>query len=363
MTDKKANPHHYAVIVAGGSGTRLWPMSRKDIPKQMQPLVSGKPLIEDTAERLMEAFAADHIFISTTANYADQIKKILPMIPSENVIVEPLAKGPALAFALFAEVIRRRDPKAVIVSLASDHAITNTNQFQESLVTARDYVSDNTSSIALIGVVPNRPDTGLGYIKVDSQIQDDPAVFSVEKFVEKPSRTVAERYLESGEYFWNVAYYCFSAATLVEAYKEASPASMQGVLSYIDSGDATHFNEAPPMVHEIEVINAARFPLVMVSAKFDWSDIGNWETLHDLLADGNDDPSRVVTSAKHHIDIDSEGCMIKASDDQKLIATVGLKDIVIVDTADSLLVLHKDHTQDIKAVIEELKQRGLDKYL
>ena len=363
MKDNKPNPHHYAVIVAGGSGTRLWPMSRKDIPKQMQPLVSGKPLIEDTADRLLEAFEADHIFISTTVNYADQIKKILPMIPADNIIVEPVAKGPALAFALFAEVILRRDPMAVIVSLASDHAITNTEQFKEALANARNYVSENTSSIALIGIVPNRPDTGLGYIKVDSQIQDEPTVFSVEKFVEKPTRAVAEQYVASGEYFWNVAYYCFSAATLVEAYKEASPDSMKRVIDYVDTNDESFFNNARPMVHEIEVINAARFPLVMIPAKFAWSDIGNWETLHDLLANNDDNPSRVVTTAKHHIDIDSEGCMIKASDDQKLIATVGLKDIVIVDTADSLLVLHKDRTQDIKAVIEELKKRGLNQYL
>ncbi len=338
-------------------------MSRKDIPKQMQPLLSDRPLIDDTAQRLMQIFNPDHIFVSTTANYADQIKAILPDIPPENIIVEPIAKGPALAFALFAEVIRRRDNDAVIVSLASDHAISNTEEFNDALTAARGYVSEHPGSIALIGVVPTHPDTGLGYIKVDKQIQTDPQVFSVEKFIEKPSKTVAERYLASGEYFWNVAYYCFSAASLVKAYQEASTASMQGVIDYLDTGDDAKFSNAPEMVHEIEVINAAKFPLAMVPARFKWSDVGNWQTLHDILADDNDNPSRVVTTAKHHIDIDSEGCMIKATNDQKLIATVGLKDIVIVDTEDSLLVLHKDRTQDIKSVIAELKQRGLDKYL
>lgn len=355
--------HQYAVIVAGGAGTRLWPLSRKDIPKQMQAFISDRPLIDETAERLLQVFPADHIFVSTTVNYAEQIKTILPQIPPENIIVEPVAKGPALAFALFAEVIRQRDPEAVIVSLASDHAVAKLEEFHGALKTARDYVSKNPDSIALVGVVPTYADTGLGYIKVDSQIQDEPPVFSVEKFVEKPSKPVAERYLSTGEYYWNVAYYCFKAASLVKAYAEASPNSMSGVSEYVRTGKAEFFETAPQMVHEIEIINAAKFPLVMIPAQFEWSDIGNWQTLHDLLADSSNDPSRIVTSAKHHIDIDSEGCMIKISDDEKLVATVGLKDIVIVDTNDTLLVLHKDRTQDIKGVIEQLKQRGLEEYL
>lgn len=363
MGKSEISNHDYAVIVAGGSGTRLWPMSRKEIPKQMQPLVSNQSLLEDTAERLEKAYTPDHIFVSTSSNYAEKIKKLLPQIPAENIIVEPSARGPALAFALFSETIRRRDPEAVILSLASDHAVVNVDEFNKAVASARTFVAEHDKSVALIGVSPTKPDTGLGYVKVDKLLRKDPAVYSVEKFVEKPGLRVAEQYVKSGDYYWNAAYYCFKASTLVEAYDEASHPSMQNIRQYLDCGDEKYFEQAPAMVHEIEIINAARFPLVLVPALFQWSDIGNWGTLHELLASTGDSPSQVVNSAKHHIDVDSEGCMITATNDQKLVATVGLKDIIIVDTEDSLLVMHKDYNQDIKQVIEQLKKRGLDKYL
>lgn len=358
-----SSTHNYAVIVAGGSGTRLWPVSRKELPKQMQNLVSEHSLLEDTYERLLGVYDADHILVSTTANYVDKIRSILTDIPEDNFVVEPTAKGPALAFALFAEVLYRRDPEAIVFSMASDHAIAENDAFQEVLRQAHSYVAEYPEHIALVGVKPTRPDTGLGYIKVDAVVQENPRVYSVEKFVEKPSYPVAKKYAESKDFFWNVAYYCFSAKTLLHAYTEASPESVTGVQQYLDTKVATHFDNAPIMPHEIEVINTQKFPLVLIPAAFTWDDIGNWSALHDLLADANGDDSRVVAHTSHHIDVDSQGCMVRSENRQKLIATVGLENIVIVDTEDSLLVMHKDHSQDIKAVIEEIKKRGLEKYL
>ncbi|QQS20259.1 mannose-1-phosphate guanylyltransferase [Candidatus Saccharibacteria bacterium] len=355
--------HNYAVIVAGGSGTRLWPISRQELPKQMQSLVSQHSLLEDTYERLQGVYSSDHILVSTTVNYVEKIKKILPDIPEENFVVEPTAKGPALAFALFAEVLYRRDPKAIIFSMASDHAIAEKNAFQTVLGQAHDYIGKHPDRIALVGVKPTRPDTGLGYIKVDTEIQADPCVYSVEKFIEKPSYPVAKRYAQSSDFFWNVAYYCFSAKTLLEAYNEASPRSVEQIRAYVDSNDVADFEAAPKMVHEIEVVNARKFPLVLIPAEFHWDDIGNWSALHDLLADANGDKSRVISHTPHHIDVDSQGCMVRSENPDKLIATVGLENLIIVDTADSLLVMHKGHSQDIKTVIEEIKQRGLEKYL
>ncbi len=360
---KSKDSHNYAVIVAGGLGTRLWPISRQELPKQMQKLISDKTLIEETVDRLAGVVDYDHVFVSTTKNYAEKIRNMLPKIPHDNVIVEPVARGTTAAFALFAETIYSRDPHATIFSLASDHAVSETELFQDSMTAAYDFVTLNPKTIALVGIEPSKPDTGLGYIKIDQTLQEAPLVYSVEKFVEKPSQKVAERYYESGDYYWNSAYYCFKAKTLIDAYEEADPAIMSGIRKYIKTGEQSDFETVPIKPQEIEIINATKFPLALVAARFKWSDIGNWSALHDLLSEVEDESNMVVNSRTQHIDVDSTNCMVIVKDDKKIVATVGLNNIVIVDTEDALLVLDKDHTQDIKAVLESIKMRGLVDYL
>jgi mannose-1-phosphate guanylyltransferase len=351
---------NYAVIVAGGSGTRLWPLSRRNLPKQMQKFVSDRTLIDETVQRLIGFIPAQNIFVSTTANYADKIKEILPEIPADNIIVEPIARGTTAAFALFAETIYRRDNDAIIFSLASDHAVTEVDKFQKSMLDAFNYVADHQKEIALVGIKPTRPDTGLGYIKMKKVVQEDPKVFSVDKFVEKPSHEVAKKYVDSGEYYWNAAYYCFKAETLLKAYHEADPAIVDSVKAFMESGDTEDFLKAPDKVHEIEVIDSHKYPLAMVPAEFTWSDIGNWQALHELLSgiEGNS----MIAHGSRHIDINSSNCLIFASED-KLVATVGLDNIVVVETPDALLVLNKEQPQEIKQLLETLKDQGLTEYL
>lgn len=360
--NKNDMKHNYAVVVAGGSGTRLWPVSRKSLPKQIQKLVSDKTLIEETVDRLSGLVPYENVYVSTTGNYAEKIHEVLPKIPVENIVVEPEARGTTAAFALFSETIYRRDPEATVISLASDHAVSDVAAFQEALQNAYDFIESHQTSIALIGIKPNKPDTGLGYIKTDEMLQKDPLVYSVEKFVEKPSAKVAEKYVASGEYYWNAAYYCFKAKTLIDAYNQADPSILRNAQKFLDSNDPADFKKVPIMPHEIELINANLFPLAVVSSDFQWSDIGNWGTLHDLLAELEDDKNIVATGAEH-IDVDSKDCMIVVEDKTKLVATVGLDNIVVVDTKDALLVLDKNHTQDIKSVLKDIEQRGLDKYL
>lgn len=329
----------------------------------MQKFVSDKTLIEETVDRIAAVIPHANIFISTTQNYADKIAKLLPSIKSENIIVEPDRRGTTAAFALFSNVIHSRDPEAVIFSLASDHAIADPTPFQQTITDSYDYISQNEQSIALVGVKPTQPDTGLGYIKVDSVLSENPKIYSVEKFVEKPKLNVARKYVESGEYYWNAAYYCFKAATLLAAYDEADPEIGACVGRYLESGNVDDFMCTPEKPHEIEIINAKRFPLVLVPGSFTWSDIGNWSALHDLLADASGHEKKMVSNGTKHVDIDSEHCLVVSNDDKKVIATVGLKNIIVVDTEDALLIMDKGHNQDIKAALALMKERGLDKYL
>lgn len=358
--NKQLPKHNYAVIVAGGSGTRLWPLSRRNLPKQMQKFISDKTLIDETVERLSGFVHKDNIYVSTTGNYAAKIKELLPEIPADNIIVEPVARGTTAAFALFSTTILKRDPQATIFTLASDHAIADVEKFQRTLLDTFNYVTDHPKHIALVGIKPTRPDTGLGYIKLKKTIQKEPVVYSVDKFVEKPSHEVAKKYVESGEYYWNAAYYCFKASTILEAYHEADPKIVDSINAYLASGEIEDFMQAPDKVHEIEIIDASLYPLVLVPAEFDWSDIGNWQALHHLLSslEGNS----LVAHGSRHIDINSSNCLIFSSD-EKLVATVGLDNIVVVETPDVLLVLNKEQPQEIKQLLENIKASGMTEYL
>lgn len=357
---KKLPEHNYAVIMAGGSGTRLWPLSRRNLPKQMQKFVSDKTLIDETVERLVTFVAKDNIYVSTTGNYAAQIKELLPDIPAKHIIVEPVARGTTAAFALVTSTIVKRDPDAIIFTIASDHTVTDVAEFQKTLLNTFNYVNDYPKDIALVGIRPTRPDTALGYIKLREQIKKSPIVYTVDKFVEKPSYEVAKKYADSGEYFWNAAYYCFKAKTLLRAYRDADPKITDSIDAYLSTGNIEDFMQAPDKVHEIEVINPAQYRLVVVPGEFSWSDIGNWQALHEVLS--KLEGKNLVTHGSRHIDVNSTNCLI-FSNSEKLVATVGLENIVVVNTPDVLLVMNKEQPQEIKQLLDNLKASGMTEYL
>jgi mannose-1-phosphate guanylyltransferase/mannose-6-phosphate isomerase len=357
---EKLPQHNYAVIMAGGSGTRLWPLSRKDLPKQMQKFVSDKTLINETVERLMGFIKPENVYISTTANYEEKIRSLLPEIPGKNIVVEPIARGTTAALALVTTTIYQRDPEARLFYIASDHAVTDVEKFQRTLLDTFNYIAQNPKDIALVGIKPTRPDTGLGYIKMSEKISDEPEVHLVDKFVEKPSLKVAKLYVNSGEYYWNAAYYCFSAKTLLEAYEDADPELTSNVEAYIRSNDIEDFNKVPVKAQEIEVIDASKYRLVLVPADFSWSDIGNWQALHELLA--SIEGTNLIAHSSKHIDINSSNCLVMSTS-EKLIATVGLDNLVVVDTPDVTLILNKEQPQEIKQLLEILKEKGMTEYL
>lgn len=356
------NNHFYALILAGGSGTRLWPLSRKDLPKQMQSFISDKSLIAETVDRLKGVIPDDHIFISTGEKFKQKIHGQLPQIPIENIITEPVARGTTAAYALAVRTIERRDPEAIVFSMASDHAIKELDLFHQTIKQAFDFIIKNPNYINLVGIKPTEPNTSLGYIKIDQPVQTEPMIYAVEKFVEKPSLKVAEYYLSTNEYFWNTAYYCFKASTLIKAFSEANDLVIKGVDKYLQSGKLADFEAVPEIPHEIEFIDANKNPLALTPATFTWSDIGNWQSLHKLLADLSDNTIVSNIPSGEHIDLDSQDCLI-VSTDSRLIATANLNNIAIISTPDTLLVLDKNNPQYVKNLIQFIKEKGLEEYL
>ncbi len=355
MTRNPSTGHRYAVVVAGGSGTRLWPMSRQDLPKQMQALMSDRSLIAETVERLRGVVPFENVFISTTENYRDQISELIPEIDPANFIVEPEARGTPAAFALFAAHIQSLDPEALIFSLASDHAITEIDKFQQTMVDTFDYIDSAPGSVAIVGIKPTRADTGLGYLKVRPATSGRQVVLGVEKYIEKPTYDVAATYVESGGYYWNSAYYCFKASTLLAAYQEAEPLLVAATGDYLKTGDRAAYLSAPVVAHEIDLMDSSKYPLAVVPADFTWSDIGNWAALHRSLSAllGSE---VVSANARDHIDVDSTQCLVVNTDD-RVVVTAGLDNIAVITTDDAVMVVNMQRLEDMPATMQELFAR------
>ncbi len=347
--------HCYAVVVAGGSGTRLWPLSRQALPKQMQSLMSDQTLITETVERLRGVLPVERVYISTTENYRSSIEAQLPEIPAQNFIIEPEARGTPAAFALFSQHLLRLDPEAVIFTLASDHAITEVGRFQETMRTSFEFIDTHPEWLAIVGIKPTRPDTGLGYIRAVEVVQPEPEVLRVEKYAEKPSHETAQSYLESGSYYWNAAYYCFRADTLVAAYESADAKLVEATAAYLDFGDPADYRRAPVAVHEVDIIDTSKTPLALVPADFKWSDIGSWAALYRSLSElaGTDVVSR---NADRHTDYGSTNSLVINNDD-RTVTTAGLDHIGVITTDDAVLVVDLTQLEEMPEIMQKLFEK------
>lgn len=363
---------HYAVIMAGGTGTRLWPMSRTGKPKQFHKLVSEKTLIQETYDRLKKAIPAKNIFISTNVKYEQEIKSQLPELPADNFIIEPAKRNTGPALAYLAAEIYAKDKDAIIATLASDHVVQNMDVFANSLKIAFKTVEKNPTSLVLIGINPTRPDTGLGYIKMGSVKAeiDEERIFEVDKFLEKPDLKTAEKYTQSWEYLWNAAYYFFSAKQLLNWFEKYVPETYK-IMNEIEKlkasgGNGTTqikvkelFSKAKDEQFEFSVIEKLDpKKILVIPADLGWSDIGNWGTLHDVLSESY---GSSMISKGYHMDVESENCLVYGGN--KMIATIGLKDVVIIDTPDAILVANKNKAQDVKKLLDKLKGEGKHLYL
>ena len=356
--------HRYAVIMAGGSGTRLWPLSRSQTPKQFRSFVSEKTLIQETFSRLEPLVPAENIFISTGKKYTPIVLDQLPSINAAHLIVEPLAKNTAPAIIYIAAMLAHHDPEAIIATVASDHAIENGEEFTRAIDLAFSTIESHPNTLATIGINPTHPDTSYGYIRMGKPLNESETnrVFFVENFKEKPDLATAETYLSSWEYLWNAGYFIFPAKAVrswVQTYIPELRSFSDALQNAIDHDTITGsllleiFSAAEPL--PIDTVLAERLPIterIVVPSTLRWSDIGDWNRLYTFLAERH--IQDMIVSGPH-LDLESKNCFIHG--EKRLIVTAGLKDIIVVDTDDALLVADRNTlSQNMKNLLSALPE-------
>jgi mannose-1-phosphate guanylyltransferase len=343
-------------------------MSTQKKPKQFHAFVSDQPLLVESVERLSPLIKKEEVFISTTKQLVPACQELLPDIATQNFIVEPAARNTGPAVGLVAAFLQKRKEEAIIAALWADHHIGRPEEFRHVLAAAERFVTKNPDAVVTVGINPTEPAPGLGYIQMNakSEAVDGQRIFKMKRFVEKPDYDTAKKYIASWQYLWNAGYFIFRAETMLKLFKKYAPKIYDGLMK-IQAAQGT-MREQKVLVQEFErfpsepidtlIAEKAAGDMYVIPADLEWSDIGSWSSLHDILA--NRYGSTVITKG-HHVGHDDQNALIFAND--KMIATVGLKDVIIVDTPDVLLVANKTRTQEIKELIEKLKAEGKHLYL
>ncbi|MBK7859307.1 MAG: mannose-1-phosphate guanylyltransferase [Archangiaceae bacterium] len=343
----------HAVVMAGGSGTRFWPLSRQARPKQFLPLTGGAPLLVETVKRLKGMTT----WVVCGKTHAPLVKKL---VKSAKVVVEPQARNTAPAIALATAHVMHVDPEATLAVLPSDQHVADVPAFRAALETAAQTAAEGY--IVTLGVKPTRPDTGYGYIRVGAPVG---AALGVKQFVEKPDLPTAQGYLQSGEYVWNAGMFVFRAPVMMKAFEHHMPELYAAVTELrktigtrqYESRLKKLFPQMPATSIDYGVAERAE-NMAVVPGSFGWSDVGSFNALPEVRhvdSQGNVTEGQVIT-------VDCQGCVVLGS--KRLVSVVGMNDLVVVDTDDALLVLPKAKSQDVRKVVEQLKgNKKLNRYL
>lgn len=355
-----------AVIMAGGKGERFWPRSRSNFPKQFLSLTDdGKTMIQHTAERLLPLVNYEDMFIVTNKKYVKLVKEQLPDVPEDNILAEPIAKNTAPAIGLAAVLIQQRYDDAVMIVLPSDHLITQKQMYVDTLKIAIS-VSKDGENLVTIGITPTYPETGYGYINYgkSNYSEKHSNVYAVERFVEKPNIEKAKEYLESGNYIWNSGMFVWKASTILKNFKQLLPETFEGLMDIKSAIGKNNFedvlydkfSEFKSESIDYGVMEKAS-NIYTIPGTFGWDDVGSWlalERITKINEYGNSVTGNVIT-------INVRNSIICGT--EKLIAAVGIDDLIIVDTDDAMLICSKECTQDVKKVIENLKICNRTEYI
>lgn len=353
--------HYYAVIMAGGGGTRLWPLSRKNRPKQMLQLVDDWTLFQSAVHRLKGIFPPERIFVVTVESQAKELQSQRPEIPVENYLLEPMPRGTASVVGLAAVALEQIDPQAVMAILTADHVITNREKYNHLLLSAHQVAQDGF--LVTLGITPTHPATGYGYIQQGDLIGNyiDLDVFSVSRFKEKPTEASANQMLASGDHAWNSGMFVWRVDRIMAEFTRQMPelASKLGQISaaWNTANRAEVIGQVWPGIHpetiDYGIMEHADNVVVIPAKELGWSDVGSWDALFDVIP--SDQNGNIVIGGQH-IQVDTRNSLIYMNQDRRLIVTIGVDDLVVVDTGDVVLVCRKDQAQKVRQVVQQLNQ-------
>lgn len=358
---------YYAVIMAGGSGTRLWPISRKNRPKQTQAIIGNRTLLQKTFTRLRKAVDRDHILITTgEPNYRD-IKAQLPSLQLSNFSLEPERRDTAPALGLAAAILEKRDPEAIMACIYSDHYIIDEDKYRKVMSLAERLVREKPEYTMILGINPTYPETGYGYIERARLLKriGKEEIYYVKRFVEKPDLPTARRYLASGRYLWNSGMFFWRVGTLLDLFARYLPDThkrlrkIQAALGTRNSKKVLReeYHKIKPISIDYGIVEKTA-KILTIPSEFGWSDIGHWQSVKEVLSS---DQAENYTRC-HHIGLDTDGSLIYAPA-KKIVATIGLRDMIVIDTEDALLICPKSRAQDVKKLVQEMEKVGDQKYL
>lgn len=379
----------HAVIMAGGSGTRFWPLSRAARPKQLLDLVGGRTMLQATVDRLEGLVPAERTWVITNRSLVPEVRAQLPDLPSAQILGEPCKRDTAPAIGLAGVLLTRQDPQATMVVLPADHRIEPGEALRAAIRQAAELVERDPRRLVTFGIRPTYPAETFGYIERGEVLEDagrppessaagaelrfacasglpaTASAYRVARFREKPARSVAEEYLASGRFYWNSGIFVWKARTILEALREHEPQMWQHLQDIGRAAEGSdflatldrQFSQIRPKSIDYAVMEHYQ-PVVVIEAPFHWDDVGSWQALARLI--GTDAQGNAVQG--RHLGLETCGCIIRTSDDH-LVVTLGLKDLIVVHTPDATLVADKAREEAIRKVVEALAQRGWEAYL
>lgn len=355
----------YGVIMAGGKGARFWPRSRQAKPKHLLEIMGGLSMIRDTADRIGRLVPPEKTLIVTSQSHAAEVIKHLPAIPSKNILVEPAGRNTAPCIGLAAVRIQGEDPDGIMIVLPSDHIIGDLQEFMRVLTVAVE-AAQNGRYLVTIGIQPLGPETGYGYIEQGERevTVHGEAVYRVRSFREKPAREAAQKFVENGKFLWNSGIFVWKASSILAAIEEFMPELFFG-LREIARSFGTPYEEQvirevygriqPASIDNGVLEKSSR--VLLVNGRFGWNDVGSWDALWELM----EKDEHGIAAKGHCISVNSRNTLVFASD--RLVALVDVEDLIVVETADSILVCRKGSSQDVRKIVDVLEEKRMKDYL